>query len=202
VRSLVDDHTEFVERTLRSWGVSSGDVDDEVQRTFICACHHIERIRPGSERGYLFGVATRMAAHARRTYARRREILRDEAPEAPEATVTPETLAARKQMCDMFDRILDDMDDSLRSVFVLRALEDLRSKEAAVALGIPLGTAASRLRRARSELRARLARLGALPTTHSSRRPPSAAEPSAVISSTGRISGKSCRGAAPPLLCP
>src|SRR4051794_5101688 len=96
-RSLVCAHTGFVSKTLSSFGIPSRDLDDEVQRTFISAVRRIDDIRPGTERSFLFSVATRMAAHARRTYARRREILSDDVPEQVEALLTPEYLAERNQ---------------------------------------------------------------------------------------------------------
>jgi RNA polymerase sigma-70 factor (ECF subfamily) len=46
----------------------------------------------------------------------------------------------------------------LRSVFVLFEIEELSTQEIAVLLGIPTGTAASRLRRAREEFDRLLAR--------------------------------------------
>jgi RNA polymerase sigma-70 factor, ECF subfamily len=161
VRSLYD-HAAFVTRTLRSFGVPSRDVDDEVQRTFICAARRIDDIRPGTERSFLFSIATRMAAHARRSHERRREVLSGEPPEPPEpmeARVTPEHVAGQKQLCDVFERMLDGIEEPLRSVFTLHAFHELGARETAAALGIPPGTVASRLRRARAQLQARMAKL-------------------------------------------
>jgi len=50
---------------------------------------------------------------------------------------------------DLLDRVLDKMPDDLRSVFVLFELEELTVDEVAALLGLPRGTVATRLRRAR-----------------------------------------------------
>jgi RNA polymerase sigma-70 factor (ECF subfamily) len=53
---------------------------------------------------------------------------------------------------------IDALPDSLRVVFVLRALEELSVEETAAALGIPEATVRTRFFRARSELREALSR--------------------------------------------
>jgi RNA polymerase sigma-70 factor, ECF subfamily len=59
----------------------------------------------------------------------------------------------------MLDRVLDQMETDLRTVFVLYEFEELNMAEIASALGIPQGTVASRLRRARADFRQRVSRL-------------------------------------------
>jgi RNA polymerase sigma-70 factor (ECF subfamily) len=49
----------------------------------------------------------------------------------------------------LLDRVLDGMPDDLRTVFVLFVLEGTSTPEIAALLGLPSGTVASRLRRAR-----------------------------------------------------
>ena len=55
------------------------------------------------------------------------------------------------------------MDAPLREVFVLFEIEGLKMHEIADVVGIPAGTVASRLRRARNVFRARVANWGSLP---------------------------------------
>ena len=86
----------------------------------------------------------------RRTLARRREVPGDQAPERVETFATPEQLTDRKRMRELLDRVLDQMDGNLRDVFVLHEFEELNMSEIAAVLGIPRGTVASRLRRARA----------------------------------------------------
>ena len=55
-------------------------------------------------------------------------------------------------------RLLDELDDDKRTVFVLAELEQTTAPEIADALGIPLNTVYSRLRAARIEFDKALAR--------------------------------------------
>ncbi|HEX6766196.1 MAG TPA: sigma factor, partial [Polyangiaceae bacterium] len=75
LRRMVDEHIDFVARVLRNAGTPITEIDDEVQRTFITAARRIDDVRQGSERGFLLQTALHQAAHARRTAARRREVL-------------------------------------------------------------------------------------------------------------------------------
>ena len=155
LRQIVDDHATFVARVLRNAGIPHADVDDEVQRAFIIVAKRLDDIRPCAEKSFLVQTALNLAAHARRTAARRREVRADEAPELIDMLATPEQLADQRHARRLLDVVLDQMDTRLRTVFVLYEFEELNMAEIAVALGIPAGTVASRLRRARIDFRER-----------------------------------------------
>jgi RNA polymerase sigma-70 factor (ECF subfamily) len=156
LRGMVDEHLDFVARVLRNAGTPQAEIDDEVQRTFIIAARRLDDVRAGAEKGFLFRIALNLAAHVRRTMARRREVPGDEAPERVESFATPEQLTDRKRMRELLDRVLDQMDINLRNVFVLHEFEEMNMSEIAAVLAIPRGTVASRLRRARAEFRERV----------------------------------------------
>jgi RNA polymerase sigma-70 factor (ECF subfamily) len=59
------------------------------------------------------------------------------------------------------DEVLDALPMDLRAPFVLFELEELSTAEIAAMLSVPAGTVASRLRRAREEFRAIVARVRA-----------------------------------------
>jgi RNA polymerase sigma-70 factor (ECF subfamily) len=162
LRRLVDAHLDFVARVLRNSGTPQAEVDDEVQRTFIVAARRLDDMRIGAEKSFLFRIALNLAAHARRTAARRREVSADQAPEQIERFATPEALTDQKRMRELLDGVLDKMEEPLRAVFVLHEFEEMSTSEIADLLGIPRGTAASRLRRARVEFRARVGAIEAL----------------------------------------
>jgi RNA polymerase sigma-70 factor (ECF subfamily) len=153
MRTVVDQNTDFVARTLRRAGVPSADLDDEIQRTFIVVAERLERVEPGAERAYLYQVANNVAWHARRGLARRREILAEDPPETIEAFQTPEYLAHRKGMRQIVDGILETMPAALRQVFLLYEVEGMSLVEIAEQLRVARGTIASRLRRARALFR-------------------------------------------------
>jgi RNA polymerase sigma-70 factor (ECF subfamily) len=78
---------------------------------------------------------------------------------AEEDVPTLDELVDRHKARLLLDSILDGMPSDLRTVFVLFELEELATHEIAELLGIPRGTAASRLRRAREDFAQRLSRV-------------------------------------------
>lgn len=160
LRRMVDEHIDFVARVLRNAGTPAAEIDDEVQRTFITVARRLDDVRVGSEKSFLLQTALNVAAHARRTAARRREVSADEAPELIDPA-TPELLADRKKARRLLDRVLDEMETDLRTVFVLYEFEELSMAEIATVLAIPSGTVASRLRRARGQFKERVQALEA-----------------------------------------
>jgi RNA polymerase sigma-70 factor (ECF subfamily) len=157
VRSIVDEHHRAVARTLRKGGVPYADLDDEIQRTFIVAAGRLQDVRQGSERSFLCQVARNRASHARRSIARRRESPSDQLHDWCAALGTPEDLAARKEISRVLCAALESMSEPLRAVFLLHEVDELGLSEIATALRLPRGTVASRLRRAREQLRRDLA---------------------------------------------
>jgi RNA polymerase sigma-70 factor, ECF subfamily len=153
LRAIVDEHIRFVARTLHKAGVPPSELDDTIQRTFIAVASRLDDVLPGAERTFVFQVAINMASHARRNLARRREVYTDELPERIHVSATPENLTERKQLRELLDDIVNDMDEPSRAVFTLYELEGLNTGEIAEYLGIPAGTVASRLRRARAHFR-------------------------------------------------
>jgi RNA polymerase sigma-70 factor (ECF subfamily) len=76
-----------------------------------------------------------------------------------DASPDPEQAAQKSQAKQLLERILSEMNEDLRTVFVLFELEGLTSVEIAELLSIPVGTAASRLRRAREEFQLAVTKL-------------------------------------------
>lgn len=155
LRRLVDAHIDFIGRVLRNAGTPAAEIDDSVQRTFIAAARRLDDMRPGAEKSFLLQIALHVAAHARRSAARRREVPAAEPPDVVDSA-TPEQLTSQKRARQMLDQVLDQMDEDLRTVFVLYEFEEMSMVEIAGVLGIPQGTVASRLRRARADFRERV----------------------------------------------
>lgn len=159
LRNAVDKHLRLVARILRNAGTADADIDDDVQRVFIALSNRLDDVRIGAEKAFLVQTALNMAAHARRTAARRRETFMDQPHEVVDCVDGPEELAQRKQVRRTLDHILGAMDADLRAVLVLFELEEMTTSEISSTLEIPAGTVASRLRRARADFRERVAML-------------------------------------------
>jgi RNA polymerase sigma-70 factor, ECF subfamily len=157
LRQLVDSYIGLVARVLRNAGTMEADVEDDVQRVFITLSNRLDDVRVGAEKSFLIQTALNMAAHSRRGAARRREILTDHPPEGIDPMAGPEELAHRRQLRRTLDRLLSEMDTDLRAVFTLFEFEEMTTAEIGCVLGIPDGTVASRLRRARVDFRERVA---------------------------------------------
>lgn len=163
LRQLVDNHVQLVARILRNAGTAEADIDDDVQRVFIALSNRLDDVQVGAEKAFLVQTALNMAAHARRTAARRRENLMECPPHVTDLAAGPEEMAERRQVRRTLDQILHAMDADLRTVLVLFELEGMTTVEIASVLKIPTGTVASRLRRARSDFRERVAMLEGRP---------------------------------------
>jgi RNA polymerase sigma-70 factor (ECF subfamily) len=147
---LLTEHFRMVWRALRRLGVPEHTVDDAAQEVFLIASRKLDAIEGGHERRFLYGVALRVAANARRARAARAEVpLTELVEEAAAGAPNPESLLDQKRARELLDAALEAMPDELRTAFVLFELEGCTGPEVAELCDIPLGTAASRLRRAR-----------------------------------------------------
>jgi RNA polymerase sigma-70 factor (ECF subfamily) len=145
---FVADHYGFVWRSARRLGVREADLDDVVQEVFLAAGRSLDTIE--SERGYLFQTCVFVAARARRTTQRRREVNDEERlNEQVDQRARPDEHAEANEARERLQILLDDMPEELRVVFVLFELERFTMSEISESLNIPMGTVASRLRRGR-----------------------------------------------------
>ena len=85
----------------------------------------------------------------------------DSLPELRDKGLSPEQELEQRQARDLLDAVLLGLPLELRSVFILAELEGVPVKDIAELEEIPLGTASSRLRRAREEFSAAAKRLRA-----------------------------------------
>jgi RNA polymerase sigma-70 factor (ECF subfamily) len=149
-QAFVREHFAFVWRVLRRLGLEPSDADDATQRVMLVVARRIDAIEAGYERSFLYQTAVFMAARERRTWQRRREEPA-EFDEWSHPGLDPERLLGERRARERLDAILVRMPEDLRVAFVLFEIEGMSKHEVASALGIPEGTAASRLRRARED---------------------------------------------------
>ena len=159
LRGLLHEHYSFIWRQLRRFGVSPSRVDDAAQEVFVIASQKLESIREGSERSFLFGTALRIASQERRSAVARHEVGFSTPPEMEAIASRPDELLDRGRARALLDTVLASLDDELRTVLVLYEIEEMATKDIAELLAIPVGTVASRLRRAREAFEAKVSRL-------------------------------------------
>lgn len=161
VSELVRREFRFVWRLLRRLGLAESDADDAAQQVFLIAERRFGDIRPGRERSFLYTTALHVASKARRSVERRREDLGPDVEPEPDGTNSLEDLVDRRRARELLDAMLDRLPLDLRAVFVLHEIDELSTTEIAEVIGVPVGTAASRLRRARELFAERVRRFEA-----------------------------------------
>jgi RNA polymerase sigma factor (sigma-70 family) len=174
------------------WGVcrrllSHHDSEDAFQATFLVLFRKAASIQPRQMvANWLYGVAHQTALHSRRTAARRTARER-------QVTEMPDPQAVQQDVWHdlqpLLDQALSRLPDKYRVVIVLCDLEGKTRKEVARQLGVPDGTVAGRLARARVMLAKRLARHGVVLSGGAlavvlSQKAASAAMPTSVMTST------------------
>lgn len=154
-RAKVDElyraHHEVIWRTLRRLGFSAEAAADATHQAYLIATERLDQIYAGSEKAYLFSTAIRFA----KTVARknRRMQLEENIDLGADPKLHADAMTDRQMALQLLDRVLSQMSSELVTVFTLFELEGMTTPEIAEIEGIPLGTAASRLRRARESFR-------------------------------------------------
>ncbi|HMF43100.1 MAG TPA: RNA polymerase sigma factor [Polyangia bacterium] len=151
---IFNKHHASVWRALRRRGLDPETAEDATQETFLLAAERLEDIQPGSERAFLIATALRVA------HTLGRKVLRWELDDDMDQRLSiSRDLSDRGADWQLCDLVLSKVDPDLVELFILYEIEGLTSPEIAQLLEIPLGSVASRLRRAREQFRAAAARV-------------------------------------------
>ncbi|MEV0144811.1 MULTISPECIES: RNA polymerase sigma factor [unclassified Nonomuraea] len=147
--------------------LSDDAADDLAAEVFLAAYRGGYDASRGGMRPWLYGIATNLVARHRRSEVRRWKALSRTA-ERPEHDHEDATLArvAAGGLTGRLAGALAGLSRGDRDVVLLSVLGDLSHAEVAAALGIPAGTVASRLSRARKKLRKALGDVNPLEETH------------------------------------
>jgi glucose/mannose transport system substrate-binding protein len=151
VRRLVAAHERPLGSYLRRLGVPSFEVDDAIQEVLIVAARKLEQVQPERERAFLFAIALRVARNTRRGFSRRSRTATSLFESGPVASPTAEDLAEELLGRALLDDALEHIPEESLLVFLLAELEEMPVPVVAERLGLPAGTVASRLRRARAQ---------------------------------------------------
>jgi RNA polymerase sigma-70 factor (ECF subfamily) len=155
-------HFDTVWRTARRLGMAPLRADEIAQEAFLTFARKLDQVEPRCERRYLVSVAVRLVANERRLRATQVEVAEEWLTiEHPDPSPSAEELLELKRLRCLLDELILRMPAELGTVFVLFELEGISGPEIAELLGIPEGTVASRLRRAREAFHKGLRGLGA-----------------------------------------
>jgi RNA polymerase sigma-70 factor (ECF subfamily) len=155
---LYETYADFVWRNARRLGVSLATLDDVVQDVFLVAHRKLGEVtQPESLRAWMFSIVIRVVRDHRRQSRRKDPRERATAPTLDPDEVAdpgmggPAHRAERSDAVRLLYRVLLDLDDAKREVFVLSELEEMTEAEIAEVLGENKNTVHSRLRAARSQ---------------------------------------------------
>lgn len=162
IRQMLAQYFDLVWRTACRLGAPVGRADDIAQEVFLVAARRLEHIDADRERSFLIGVTVRLTANVRRAVSAKAELADalncehhvDPAPQ-------PDELLDQMRLRAVLDELLSLLPTEQRQVFVLSEIEGLSGPEVAAALGLPLGTVASRLHRARVRFKTHVGRFRA-----------------------------------------
>ena len=156
LETLLDRHQGRVLRILRFLGIPGQDREDVAQEIFVRIFRHLKGFRAGGDFGAWLYRLTVNGAHDYRSRAGR--LVRGEAPwlegdEREDPRPGPEESAHGRDLRMALGQALGSLGERERTIFVLREIEQLSSREVARALGITTITVRRHLSRARRHLR-------------------------------------------------
>jgi RNA polymerase sigma-70 factor (ECF subfamily) len=159
---IYERYFDFVWSSARRLGAGETAIDDIVQEIFIVIHVKVRTLqKPESLRSWIYGIARRTVSNYHRA-TRAREasgigLTLHHELELP-LPRTPLDLTEQSDRVRLLWSLLDELEPAKREVLILVELEEMTVPEAAEALEIPLNTAYSRLRVARQEFEAAVAR--------------------------------------------
>jgi len=160
-RDVYAEHLRFVWRVVCRLGVPADDAEDVCQEVFVVVHRKLAEFgHRSSVRTWLYGIAYRCASEYRRRAHVRRELPSTE-PDVGAVDATQLETVERRRARGLLDRILAELDDDKRAVFVFYEIEHVPMAEVAEILGCPVQTAYSRLHAARRHVQAAALRLRA-----------------------------------------
>jgi RNA polymerase sigma-70 factor, ECF subfamily len=156
---IVRTYSGYIWRVLRCLGVPEADVDDLCQETFLVVHRKLGSFEGRSAlRSWIYGIAFRVVSDYRGRAHRRHELVTDKPPERA-AVGAQEADLERTRDWALLDRLLAQLADDQRQVFVLYEVEELSMREISEIVKCPVQTAYSRLHAARKRIAQALAEL-------------------------------------------
>jgi len=164
--ALMRRHNRMLFRIARAILRDDAEAEDALQEAYIQAYGSLASFRGDAQLStWLARIVANEALQRLRKQSRRAEILPLQSTAAPEVEQvmdsdtdnTPHSSAERAEVRRLLESQIDALPEAYRTVFMLRAVEELSAEETAAILDIPAATVRSRLFRARGMLREALA---------------------------------------------
>ena len=155
---LFNRHRERLYRFLHRMTGDTHEAEEVLQETFVRVARSAETYEPTAKfTTWLFRIATNRAlSHLKRRG--RFKLLRFPADFSEPEELNPFQQARDREVTEAFVKAVATLENSLRSAFVLRELEDFSYAEAANILDLPLGTVKTHVRRARMAMRKKMSK--------------------------------------------
>jgi len=170
-RVLMKRHNQMLYRAARSILKNEAEAEDAVQEAYMQAYKAMGEFRGDAKLStWLVRIVVNESITRLHKHTRRAEIIRLDGEDLQQdqhssedsmnesAPEHPERAAQRAEARRLLEAKIDLLPDAFRTVFVLRAVEEMTVEEAAVALGIPEATVRTRFFRAKGLLRESLSR--------------------------------------------
>jgi RNA polymerase sigma-70 factor (ECF subfamily) len=161
-------HNRLLFRTARSILKVDAEAEDVLQEAYVRAWRALATFRAEAKLStWLVRIVINEALGRRRRVAApvipleaalEDDLVRREASMEDDPSTRPESLAMRADARRLIEERIDLLPEAFRTVFMLRAVEELSVEEVATALDIPEATVRTRFFRARSLLREGLSR--------------------------------------------
>jgi RNA polymerase sigma factor (sigma-70 family) len=159
-RQLVAEHQDRLYRFILKNIGNASDAEDLAQQAFVEAVKGFGSFRGDSQLStWLYGIAMNLVRnYLSRVPHRNYRFEDDEAlADLDGGSATPERQVQDRQSVALLQHELDGLAPEMREVLLMVSLDGLSYEEAAALLSVPVGTVRSRVSRARSQLRQRLA---------------------------------------------
>lgn len=151
IERLVSTHYRLVWRFAQRLGLQPADAEDATSNVMLIASKRIDDIQEHAERSFLISTTRFVVMKMRQASKRRPELVEEELAELPTDRSGVDEVTDQRRALDQLDRILLSLPEDLRTVFILFEVEGFSQSEIGVTLGIPQGTVASRIRRAKAQ---------------------------------------------------
>jgi RNA polymerase sigma-70 factor (ECF subfamily) len=157
--SVYEAHFSFVWRTVRRLGVEPSSVDDLVQEVFLVVHRRLADFEGRSSiKTWLFGIVRRVVHDHRRSKQRKPATPTEDFEGIAVDASTPYESTEKAEAVRLLHAMLDALEDERREVFVLAELEQMSAPEIAEATATNVNTVYTRLRAARKDFEASVAR--------------------------------------------